>query len=105
MGRRAPADIMYAGTSPCHGSKDISVFHFDRDNAHVSELQIVTGKKIPGSLAGPNKRIKRILKREYVFINNMRPDNIVYFKRDAANGTLMCAGQDHVPSVACVIQL
>jgi 6-phosphogluconolactonase len=58
IGQQMPADIMYAGTSPGHGSKGIYVFQFDRNKAHLAELQTITEKKNPNFLAiSPNKKV------------------------------------------------
>jgi 6-phosphogluconolactonase len=54
---KAPADILYAGTSPGNGSKGIYVLHFDRQAHTLEELQTVDEKKNPSFLAvHPDKK-------------------------------------------------
>jgi 6-phosphogluconolactonase len=89
IGQQMPADIMYAGTSPGHGSKGIYVFQFDRAKAHLTELQTVTEKINPNFLAvSPNKKILYAVYREGLTKEDTTGGTVMSFKIDPSTGHL-----------------
>lgn len=90
-------DAKYLYTS-IRGLNHIAIYSVNQNNGKLKFVDLVDGR-------GDHPRNFCVdSKGDYVFVENMRSNNIAIFKRDKKSGKMEFIREENIPNVACLIQ-